>query len=185
MKKSNEPWNETDVWKNQSEFFTWLRGQIRKSIWQFYPVKNEFKNDQTFEVTNEEKQQYGLSKSTKKAGKCVFCNHYFPKSKLEVDHIEQVGSLKSFDDVSEFVSLLACSKDNMQLTCKPCHKIKSYAERHDVSFDEAKAIKGAIEIIKNKEDKAFLAYRGISPGSNQKQRREQIITYLKSHPNDI
>lgn len=173
----HEPWNETGVWKSKSEFFTWLRGQIRKSIWQNYPLRNEFKNEECIDITEKIREDHGLSKQTKKVGKCTYCDNYFPKSKLEVDHIEQAGSIKEFSDIGSFVEGIACSKLNMTLTCKPCHKIKSYAERQAIPFHQALITKKAIDIQKG-DDKLWLSDRGITPETNAKKRRDQIIEYL-------
>jgi len=172
------PWEETDAWKTRSDFFTWLRGQIRKSIWQNYPLKNEFKKDNTFPVTQEQREKYNLSGRVKKVGQCVFCKNYFPASKLQVDHIEQAGSFTTFEDLGYFIEKIACPKSNMQLGCEPCHKIKSYQDRMGISFEEAQATKQAIAIQKEKRDNDFLESARMSPASNAKERRQQIIDYL-------
>ena len=176
----HEPWNETEVWKNKSAFFTWLRGQIRKSIWQNYPLRNEFKDEQCVPITEEIREEHGLSKQTKKVAVCHYCSSYFPKSKLEVDHVEMAGSIRDFDEIGSFVAGITCSKTNMVLTCKPCHKVKSYAERMGISFDLARTTKKAIDIQKG-DDKLWLSDRGITPETNAKKRRDQIIEYLSNH----
>ncbi len=138
-----QPWQETEVWKNESQYLTWLRGQFRK-IWMDFIPKNEFLSESCFPVNNDEKALHGLHPKTKTAGKCIFCKKVFGKSKLQVDHKIPAGSMLIYEDAPKYLFRLLCSKDNMQLTCKPCHDIKSYADRHQVSFEEAGREKLAI-----------------------------------------
>ena len=144
---TSKPWEETNVWKNESQYLTWLRGQFRK-IWMDYILKNEFLSDSCKPVSAEEKAMHGLHKRTKTAGKCVFCHHMFGKSNLQVDHIIPVGSMKTYAEAPGYLLRLLCSKENMQLTCKPCHDIKTYADKHDMSFENATKEKLAIAFTK-------------------------------------
>lgn len=73
--------------------------------------------------------------------------------------------------------------DNMQLVSKDAHKIKSYAEKEGLSFEEAYVVKTAIAIIKNKKDKEFFEERGLEIPSSVPKRREAIITILKEENN--
>lgn len=67
----------------------------------------------------------------------------------------------------------------MQLVSKEGHKVKSYADKHNISFEEAYIIKTAIAIIKDKKDKDFFITRGLEVPSNATKRREVIIHILK------
>lgn len=177
-----KPWEETNKWRTKAEFYTWLRGQIRKSIWQNYIPKNEFKASKLKPATEAIKNQYNLSKATKKVGECVYCNAWFPASKLEVDHIQQAGKFNSPDDIKEFIKGIACMKSNMCLTCKPCHDIKSYSERMNISFEEATAQKKAISWIaqnSTETQKSVLATYGL-PHENAKDRRESAAQLFRS-----
>ncbi|WEY17900.1 hypothetical protein OJIADAOI_00129 [Pseudomonas phage SPA05] len=70
---------------------------------------------------------------------------------------------------------------DLAVLCKPCHEIKTYAERYGLTLEEADIVKQAIAIQKQKGyDKVFLQEAGIKPASNAKLRKEQIIEYLKS-----
>ena len=46
--------------------------------------------------------------------------------------------------------------EDLQLVSKEAHKIKPYAEKQGISFEEAKAEKTAIDLIKKGVDKQFL-----------------------------
>ena len=147
--KSDEtpPWEETEVWKNESQYLTWLRGQFRK-IWMDFIPKNEFLSESCFPVSIDEKALYGLHPRTKTAGKCVFCKKIFGKSKLQVDHKIPAGSMLCQGDAPKYLLRLLCSKQNMQLTCKPCHDIKTYADKYQLTYAEASKEKQAIAFSK-------------------------------------
>ena len=74
-----------------------------------------------------------------------------------------------------------CHPDNMQISCKPCHRIKSYADRMGWSFERAKIEKEAIEFSKLSVNaqKDELAVHGITlDRNNAKARREAYVTFL-------
>lgn len=58
--------------------------------------------------------------------RCASCEELFPQSNVQVDHIEPIGAVDSWD---EFIERLFCESDNLQVLCKPCHKKKSKQER--------------------------------------------------------
>ena len=183
IKNYPKPWTYCDAWDNQSQFLTWLRGQLRQ-VWSDYPARVEFKENKCIPVTEEMRDKYGLHRQTKKAAQCVFCNGWFAKSKLEVDHIVQVGSMRSMDEVEQFIMGLLCSPQNMQLTCKACHKVKSYSEKMGITFEEAKVEKGVIAWMKmhtTEEQKQILALAGFEDDeiNNAENRRIAARELLK------
>lgn len=115
-----------------------------------------------------------------KAVVCALCKETVKASEAEVDHIHGNHSLKSMDDLRSFIeSMIIVKMSDLQIACKPCHKIKSYSEREGISFEHARAIKQAIEICKNKQDKQFLTGRGIKPATSAAGRRTQVEEVLK------
>ena len=176
-----KPWEETDVWKNESQYLTWLRGQFRK-IWMDFIPKNEFLSENCRPVNDHERSMYGLHPRTKKAGKCTFCSQILGKSKLQVDHITPAGSMRTYAEAPSYLLRLLCSKDNMQLICKPCHEIKTYADKHEMTFEDATKEKAAIAFSKrplNAQRSYLQDVLGLKLGEikNAKMRRE---AYRKS-----
>ena len=50
--KLNRMLNEhSDVWKTKAAYFSWLRGGIRRAIWQHHPVKLAFIKANRKEIT--------------------------------------------------------------------------------------------------------------------------------------
>ena len=128
-----EPWEQYPlIWKTKSAFFTWLRGGLRKAVWQFYPPKIEFKNRQCTKPPD------GYSGKAKSGANCALTGVWTGKSKLEVDHIVGEVSLKDWNDILPFIRHLCTNDENMQLVEKEAHKIKTHAERKSISFEDAR-----------------------------------------------
>lgn len=176
-----KPWltpEGSKIWKTEAEYWTWLRGAMRR-IWTDYPLRKEWKNRQLRPVTKEERLNKIFHPSTKNVGKCFYCKKWFAGSKLECDHKVSSDGCTSKETAESF--LWYCgggTGDDWVLGCKDCHKVKTHAEMYNLSFEYAFADKQAILIINQKKDKEWLQERGIKPASNQKGRRKQIVEYL-------
>jgi len=152
MGKNKEPWEAyPSIWKNKTAFFTYLRGHLRL-LWSRYPAKLQWKAKQ---LITPPKDYTGRAK---KLGKCHYCGEWFAASHLEVDHVEQAGQCNSWETAHKFLENLLDCNSNWVLADKACHKIKSYAEAHDISFEEARAEKMAIAFLKENSVKEQLAY---------------------------
>lgn len=102
----------------------------------------------------------------------------FQLKDLEVDHISGNHSLKSLDDIQKFIEgIVLVSVKDLQFVSKEAHKVKSYAERMGISFEDAKAIKQAIEFEKKgvKKVVAFINENGYNAASTKDKRRDQLI----------
>lgn len=174
-----EPWEECpDVWAKPTNYFQWIRGKIRE-IWKDNPMRNEFIKYKCRPVTKEEKISKKFHPSTKNVGQCVFCEEWFARSKLEVDHKVPSDGCKNYEEAAKFLWYCARAPFNaLQLACKPCHKIKTYAERYGFTFKQAKVKKQVIELCKSPGSKEFLKGVGIVPEGNEARRKEQIEKFL-------
>ena len=71
----------------------------------------------------------------KRGGKqyiCSVCGNTFQQKDIQVDHINPVIPIgKKIDDLdyNDIYNNIFCGKDNLQVVCKDCHKIKSTEER--------------------------------------------------------
>lgn len=181
------PWEQLPkVWKTKAMYFQWLRGQMRKA-WSRHPVKIAYKNSRrTREAVGKK-----LDKSTGKpalvwALPCDQCGFVFPQGEVEVDHIIRAGSFREWEDCEHWLmSLMQISFDDLQLLCKPCHKIKSYAETHNMTFGEATAQKAAIKWLKDNtpaQQIKFLLSKGCSAAECKtlKMRRMSYVYYFNT-----
>lgn len=131
----------------------------------------------------------GYSGRAKKLGKCHYCSEWFAKSHLEVDHVNQAGSCKDWDSAQEFLRNLLDCNDNWVLACRPCHKVKSYAEREGINFEDALIDKKVIAFEKQGIDSitAFCTKYGYTKSqlSNGPKRREALKAIFKEHGIDV
>jgi hypothetical protein len=113
--------------------------------------------------------------------------------KLEMTRIPDMNP----DTLTKWLWLCVCCKDkfklpdvqtdhkldDMQILCKNCHEIKTYAERSGISFDEATIEKAIILWMKTfsiDEQKIFLTLCGYVCNNN-KNRRESYKKYLTNN----
>jgi hypothetical protein len=179
VSKLVKPWEEhPTIWKTEAAFLSFVRGGIRRSLWNKSPIKLEFLRNNRIKIKNTN------ARSMKRfpevwGGVCYECKKIFDIKNMEVDHLTGEYSLRKLEDLQSFVEGIVCvSKKDLGLICKECHKAKTYAERSGMSIDDARIEKQAIAIQKG-DDKAWLASQGLTAAKNAKQRREQIIKHLK------
>ena len=166
------------IWATESAYMSWLRGGIRRYLWSKNPVKLEFIKQNRIKIPNPNpkgkvKEVWG--------GKCALTGEYFVLNELECDHKVGNHSLKTLDDLVPFVKgIVMITLDDLQLVSKEAHKIKSYAEKQGISFEEAKIEKEVIEIIKQKKDKAYCIEHNLVVESTQALRRKVIVAHKLS-----
>lgn len=174
-RRLKEPWQSyPEIWADEKAFMNYLRGAFR-SVWSRYPAKLEWKKRQMLPPPP------GYTGRAKSVGYCAFCGKMGSASSFEVDHIDQAGSFKNKQEAIAWFWRLLDTNDNWQLACKPCHKIKSYAEREGLTFSEAKVAKEVIRLLRkeNKKDMlALLQQHGVEC-KNADQRREALTKILK------
>ncbi len=172
------------VWKTESAFMSWLRGGIRR-MWSKHPVRIEFMKQNRIRIPNPNKN--GKAKEVW-GGVCALTGELTPQTSLEVDHKKGNHSLRSINDIQSFVeSILLVTFDDLQLVSKDAHKIKSYAEKYNMTFEQAKVHKEVIELCKDKQkvvDK--LNYYGVEYIPTTAKARREMLTQimLKEVDND-
>ena len=174
-----KPWIGMEhVWKTESAFWSWCKGNIRKA-WSRHPVKLEYIKQKRVMIDNPKpkgkRQIWGCQ--------CENCKELFPLSEIEVDHIHTTATLTKQSDIQECVEKLwLVTFDDLQLLCKPCHKIKTYVQLHNVSVKEAHTVLLINDYMKLPKSKllAFLAEHGytgtvVSNDSKRKKALREII----------
>ena len=126
--------------------------------------------------------------------KCAICGEMFGSTEVELDHIESENTLTSYEHINDFMTnIVLTSPDKLQVLCKDkkskklgvtrfgCHQLKTYSERYNVTFEEARAEKEAKRLVDKKLDKQFLIDHNVKAeniGSTQLKRRKQIVEIL-------
>lgn len=170
------PWGVNTPWPKQVNFFTYLRGCLRKA-WSNNPIKLQV-------LKNKRKQISNPSPKGKKpmvwGFDCEMCGSTFPISEGQVDHIHPAGTLRETEDIQGFVErLLFVTEDDLRLVCKTCNSALAMSDKTKKSYEECLIDKQAIAIMKSKQDKQWLTERGITPGKNATERKKQIVEELR------
>lgn len=175
----NDPWtNYPHIWKTKASFLSFIRGGIRRALWNRSPIKLEFIKKYRKRIKNPNpkgkvKEVWG--------GTCALCNREFPSPQLNVDHKIGNNSLKELSDLQSFIeSIVLVQESDLQFVCIPCHKIKNLQERSGVDFESARVTKEVIAIMNSKTDRQWLKDRDIIPASNAAKRRKQIEEEMKN-----
>ena len=82
------------------------------------------------------KEAFVGRKENKKTGKlamhykCAKCKKHFVAVDVQVDHIHPVVDPKvGFIGWDSFIDRIFCEIENLQVLCKPCHKVKTEKEK--------------------------------------------------------
>lgn len=82
------------------------------------------------------KEAFVGRKTNKKTGKlamhykCAKCKKHFVATDVQVDHIFPVVDPKvGFVSWDMFIDRIFCEIENLQVMCKPCHKVKTEEEK--------------------------------------------------------
>lgn len=158
------------IWKTESKFLTWLRGGFRR-IWNKHPVKLNFKKSKRFRAINPKtgREAYFI--------KCEICTKAFRENLIDVDHKIPMPKLTMTNWQEFLIRLLLVGSKDLQCVCKPCHKIKSHADRKGINFQQAKADKVAIKYTKSSDvAKTYCNKNGIEY-ENLSQARKAIYKH--------
>lgn len=173
----NPPWVEyPNIWKTKAAWLSWLRGGIRRALWNKSPCKLEFIKKNRIKIPNPNPK--GRVAEVWGA-ECALTGQLLPLNLMNVDHKEGNNSLREIEDIQSFVEAIAIvSMDELQFVSIEAHKIKNHAEKMNISFQEALAQKTAIKMEKEKTILAFLDQNGTIPAKNTAGRRKQVVELL-------
>lgn len=176
MKEIN-PWGVGTPWPKQTDFFTYLRGCLRKA-WSNNPIKIQVLKNKRKQIVNPNPKG---KKSHVWGFDCEMCKGTFIISEGQVDHIHPAGTLREKEDIQGFVErLLFVTEDDLRLVCKACNNALAMADKTKKSYEECLIEKQAIAIMNSKKDKQWLLDKGVTPGKNARIRKQQIIEVLKN-----
>lgn len=184
MTDKKYPWQKyPEIWKTESAFMSYVRGGIRRGLWNRYPVKLEFIKNNREKIPNPNpngrvKEVWG--------GTCYLTGEKLPLKDLEVDHKKGNLSLKSADDLQSFVEgLLYLEESDLAFVSKEAHRIKSYAERMGITFDEAVIKKDIINFGKKSSDEMEEVLRYMNVVEIPKTKKDKVALYEKLKFNKV
>lgn len=173
----NEPWKiPNSPWRDEKAYLNWLRGSIRR-IWSRHPVKISYKQQRRY------KAPVGKFGKDVWVSDCELCGKQCRT--CDVDHIKGGYGFNDWQSFTEWAKMILwVTFEDIRELCPDCHSIITLSQRLGVDFEESKVQKAAIELCKQKADKSWLSERGLTPKSNAKLRREQIIEQLRIEQNE-
>jgi hypothetical protein len=102
----------------ESQYFSKIRSALRNAFRYWKPMQ--------IALDLASRPSQSLNKRLKKEYQCAKCKKWFKREHVQIDHIEECGSLTSYADISEFIQKL--TKENTtayQILCKHDHKEKT------------------------------------------------------------
>jgi 5-methylcytosine-specific restriction endonuclease McrA len=107
----------------EAAYWSKIRSILRQGMRYWKPITECKKQAKRKYTGNNSKQKWEYQ--------CANCKGWFADKETSVDHIIPCGSLKSYEDLPDFVRKLTCEIDGLQVLCKPCHNDKTQSERRD------------------------------------------------------
>lgn len=109
--RNNNTWSE-------GEYFATVRSALRSKFRFWIPMQKA--------LIKASRPSQSTNKRLKTEYQCAHCNKWFKRADVQIDHIEECGSLNCYDDIVPFLQRL--TKENVdayQILCKPDHKKKT------------------------------------------------------------
>ena len=98
----------------EASYWSFIRSGLRQLSMRWPPLRDIMRRDR--------RPYSGPDKRTKWEHRCEMCGEWHPAKRIEVDHIDPCGSLKSFDDLPGFCARLFCEADNLRKLCEACNQ---------------------------------------------------------------
>jgi hypothetical protein len=107
-----------------SKFNSFIKSALRSASSRWPPKYTAIQNAYVGTKVNVRTQR------TAKHYRCNICEGHFPASEIQVDHIDPViDPSVGFVDWDTVIERMFCEVEGFQVVCKPCHKIKTDAEK--------------------------------------------------------
>lgn len=177
----------------EKEVISWWRTAVRQMFSNsiFY---RKYVEDNSRLVVNENPRSMKRYPMVKRFT-CAICGEQVGSGDIEIDHLDGGNTNKSFSDAESFIkAIMFVTPDDIQVLCKDkhkvankkktlvkfgCHSIKTLADKHNCSFEEAKVRKKHILIGKDKRLQQELKVRGVLvPPKTQKAQNELLLTLM-------
>ena len=160
-----------------------IRSSLRKT-WMSSPQKLAFLEQTRIPDMNP-------ATRTKWLWKCAICGELFKLDDVNVDHISGGHSFTKLSDFENYCeNMLNVPITGLQILCVEDHKVKTYLEDNNLSWDEAVVIKKAIKLENNvggkgkgvaARQKKYLLSKGfkVKDIGNETDRRQCFIRLIQ------
>lgn len=102
----------------ESQYFSRIRAILRNGFRYYKPMM------MALELASRPSQS--INKRLKKEYQCAHCKKWFKRSMVQIDHIEECGSLSSYEDIVPFIKRLTKEDPHdYQILCKRDHRAKT------------------------------------------------------------
>jgi hypothetical protein len=102
----------------ESQYFSKIRSALRNAFRYWKPMQ--------VALEKASRPSQSENKKLKKEYQCNKCKKWFKRADVQIDHIEECGSLLSYDDIVPFLKRLTVEDVNAyQILCKQHHKEKT------------------------------------------------------------
>lgn len=102
----------------ESQYFSRIRAILRNGFRYYKPLM------MALELASRPSQS--ANKKQKKEYQCAYCKKWFKRKDVQIDHIEECGSLNSYADIVPFIMRLTMEDPSAyQILCKHDHKKKT------------------------------------------------------------
>ena len=110
--RNNKKWSE-------SEYFSRIRSALRRAFRFWIPMQ--------LALEKASRPSQSENKRLKKEFQCAKCKKWRKRTDVQIDHIEECGSLNTYEDIIPFLQRLTKEDtDAYQILCKDtCHKQKT------------------------------------------------------------
>jgi len=123
--RKNTPLKEYNLntW-TKAKYFGTIRSALRRTFRYYKPM---------YKALELASQPYkGENKLQKKEYQCNQCKNWFKRTEVEIDHIQELGELRCYEDIVPFIKKLTTeSPSDYQILCKPHHLIKTHKARDE------------------------------------------------------
>lgn len=113
LTRNNGTWSESRYWQQ-------IRSFLRKAFQFWIPMQKA--------LEKVKRKSQSSNSRLKWEYQCNTCKEWFSRKEVQIDHLEECGSLKGFEDLEGFIRRLTPeSIDSYQVLCVTCHRERTNA----------------------------------------------------------
>lgn len=157
----------------EASFFGFIRSGLRKTSQRWPPLVK-------YALDEVKRKSKSSNKKLKWEYRCKACRGWFARKQVQVDHIESCGTLKTFEDLPDFVRRLFCEVEGLRVLCKECHAKRTLEEKQ----------KGSLDMLHRDEERLRM-YRAVSArmkaarGMPALMRIDLLAEEIKAHRTEL